>query len=55
MYYYLAGAILVLLAVWAVGSYVVIRNIEEPTFTVVENRDAMKYVSMHRTLWLKQR
>jgi hypothetical protein len=39
MYYYLSIAILGLLIIWAVGSYLVIRNIEEPKFTIVGSKD----------------
>ncbi len=38
MYYALAG-IVTLIGVWVIGSYLVIRNIEEPTYTVLEKRD----------------
>jgi len=39
MYYYIGIGILVVLVVWTIGSYAVIRNIEEPKFTVVESKD----------------
>ncbi len=38
MYYYIGAVALALLFIWAVGSYLVIRNIEEPKFTLVESR-----------------
>lgn len=38
MYYYVGAAVFVLLFIWAVGSYLVIRNIEEPKFTLVESK-----------------
>ena len=38
MYYYLGLACIALLVMWAVGSYLVIRNIEEPKFTLVERK-----------------
>ncbi|MFT7644480.1 MAG: hypothetical protein ACI9BF_000124 [Candidatus Paceibacteria bacterium] len=39
MYYYVLGAFFALLFIWTIGSYLVIRNIEEPKFTVVESTD----------------
>ncbi len=36
----IAGAIIVGLAlIWSVGSWLVVRNIEQPAYTVVERRD----------------
>lgn len=37
--YYFFGAVGVLLVVWAVGSYLVVRSIEEPAYTVLEQKD----------------
>jgi hypothetical protein len=39
MYYYTFFGIIAVLLVWAIGSYLVIRNLEEPKFTVLEKRD----------------
>lgn len=39
MYYYFLGAIIVTLAVWIIGSYLVIWSIEEPSYTILEKRD----------------
>jgi hypothetical protein len=36
MYYYIFATIFVLLIIWALGSYLVVRNIEEPRFTVIQ-------------------
>jgi len=36
--YYLAFGLLAALALWTVGSYLAIRNIEEPSYTVLERR-----------------
>ncbi|MFT5036680.1 MAG: hypothetical protein ACI9VM_000243 [Candidatus Azotimanducaceae bacterium] len=38
MYYYFGLGLIVLLVIWLVGSYVVIRNLEEPSYTVLEKR-----------------
>ncbi len=38
MYYYVFGGIILILCIWAIGSYLVIRSIEEPTYTVLEKR-----------------
>ncbi len=38
MYYYFGFAFIALFVIWTVGSYLVIRNIEEPKFTLVENK-----------------
>jgi hypothetical protein len=39
MYYYFGLAFVALLFIWALGSYIVIRNLEEPKFTVLESKD----------------
>ncbi len=39
MYYYILGAVVVGVLLWTIGSYLVIRNIEEPKYTVLEKRD----------------
>jgi len=39
MYYYLFFGFIAVLLVWAIGSYLVIRNLEEPSYTVLEKRD----------------
>jgi len=39
MYYYFAFGLLALLIIWATGSYLVIRNIEKPSYEVVEKRN----------------
>ncbi len=39
MYYYILFGVLAGLGMWLVGSYAVIRNIEEPSYVVVEKRD----------------
>ncbi len=38
MYYYIFGGVLLLLAIWTVGSYLAVRNLEEPAYTVLEKR-----------------
>jgi len=38
MYYYFGLAFIALLIIWAVGSYLVIRNLEEPKFAVLESK-----------------
>ncbi len=38
MYYYFGFGFIAFLVIWAVGSYLAIRNIEEPKFTLVENK-----------------
>ncbi|MCA9357381.1 heme-binding protein [Candidatus Nomurabacteria bacterium] len=38
MYYYIGLGLIALLVIWIVGSYLVIRNIEEPKFTTIEKR-----------------
>jgi hypothetical protein len=39
MYYYIFGSIVTALLLWALGSYLVIRTIEEPAYTVLEKMD----------------
>ncbi|MFT7507537.1 MAG: hypothetical protein ACI92I_000697 [Acidimicrobiales bacterium] len=39
MYYYIGLAFVTLLFIWAVGSYIVVRNLEEPKFTVLEHKN----------------
>lgn len=39
MYYYILGGILLALGLWALGSYLAIRSLEKPSYTVVEKRD----------------
>lgn len=39
MYYYLVLSFLGLLTIWLAGSYLVIRNIEEPKYTVLETKN----------------
>lgn len=39
MYYYFGIIVFALLIIWAVGSYLVIRTIKEPTFTVTARKD----------------
>jgi len=39
MYTYIVVGIVVLLIIWTVGSYLVIWNIEEPAYTVIEKKD----------------
>ena len=39
MYYYLIFGVLLAIILWTAGSYVVITNLEEPAFTVLEKRD----------------
>jgi hypothetical protein len=39
MTYYILGGILLLLTVWTAGSYLVIRNLEEPAYTVLEKKN----------------
>ena len=39
MYYYIFGALIGAVALWGIGSYVVVRTIEEPAYTVVEKKD----------------
>lgn len=39
MYYYIFGAVFGGVALWSVGSYLVVRSIEEPAYTVLEKKD----------------
>lgn len=39
MYYYIFGAIVVGLFIWVIGSYAVVWTIEEPAYTVLEEKD----------------
>ena len=39
MYYYILGGLFGGVALWAIGSYLVIARIEEPAYTVVEKKD----------------
>lgn len=39
MYYYIFGGVGVALLLWALGSYLVIKNIEEPAYKVLEKKD----------------
>lgn len=39
MYYYFGFGLVTLLIVWVVGSYLVVRSIEEPKFKLVESRE----------------
>lgn len=39
MYYYIFGGLVVVVLVWVIGSYLAIRSIEEPTYTVLEEKD----------------
>lgn len=39
IYYYLGFGLVLLFSIWLIGSYLVIRNLEEPTYTVLEKRD----------------
>jgi hypothetical protein len=39
MYYYIILGVIGLLLVWAIGSYLVVRNLEEPKYSVLEKRD----------------
>jgi hypothetical protein len=39
MYYYIFGSLVAALLLWALGSYLVIRTIEEPAYTVLEKMD----------------
>ncbi len=38
LYFYLGAGIMILLSIWALGSYIAVRNLEEPSFTVLEKR-----------------
>jgi hypothetical protein len=39
MYYIIFGGIISLILIWTLGSYLVVRSIEEPTYTVLEVKD----------------
>jgi SOUL heme-binding protein len=39
MYYYILGAVVAAVLLWTIGSYLVIRNIEEPSYSVLEKKD----------------
>jgi len=39
LYYYIVGGLLLALGLWAAGSYVVVRTIEKPNYTVLEKRN----------------
>lgn len=39
MHYYFFGAIIAILLVWSVGSYIVVRSVEKPSYTVVEEKE----------------
>lgn len=39
MYYYIFGGIIILFVIWAIGSYIAVRNLEEPSYAVLEKRD----------------
>jgi len=39
MYYYLAFGILLAIGLWTVGSYLVVMNLEEPAYSVLEAKD----------------
>jgi hypothetical protein len=39
MYYYIFGALFGGIALWSIGSYLVVRTIEEPAYTVLEEKD----------------
>jgi len=38
MYYYLVFGVIAALGVWTIGSYLAVRNLEEPAYTVAEKR-----------------
>jgi hypothetical protein len=38
IYYYIGGGVLLALCVWALGSYLVVRNLEKPNYVVLETR-----------------
>lgn len=38
MYYYIFGAIILILLIWIVGSYAVVWSVEQPSYTVKESR-----------------
>ncbi len=37
--YYIIGGFILLLAIWAIGSYLAIKNLEEPGYSVIEKKD----------------
>jgi hypothetical protein len=37
--YYVIGGIVLLLVIWAIGSWLVVQSLEEPSYTVTEKRD----------------
>lgn len=39
MYQYIGLGVVALLVIWTIGSYLVIHNLEEPTYTVLENKN----------------
>ena len=39
MYYYILGTFVLALVIWVIGSYLVVRTIEEPAYTVLEKKD----------------
>ena len=39
MYYYILFAFIGVLVIWTLGSYLVVRNLEEPSYTVIEKRN----------------
>ncbi|MFT5849736.1 MAG: hypothetical protein ACI9H6_000551 [Patiriisocius sp.] len=39
MYYYIFGALLIMVGVWTIGSYLVIKNLEEPDYSVIEKKN----------------
>lgn len=39
MYYYIFGALVVMVLLWVIGSYLVVWKIEEPTYSVLERKD----------------
>lgn len=38
MYYYIFGAVILILIIWTVGSYAVVWSVEQPAYTVKENK-----------------
>lgn len=39
MYYYIFGTVVAVVIVWVLGSYLVVRSIEEPAYTVLEKKE----------------
>ena len=39
MYYYILGAFVLALVIWVIGSYLVVRAIEKPAYSVLEKKD----------------